>query len=257
MLFALAHAAEPSIKIWTVEEPPTNYNDEKGRLTGLAVDVVREMQKVLKDVTPIEIIPTARVIEVSKREPNILAFSLARNKAREDLGYQWIMQTSYKPWTFYVPKDSPNTANSLDDVKKLKIGVVRGSVFENYLTDNKFVLVDPTTAHSNNILKLLAGRVDAVLATGLIVASECKIMGTCKISAFKNLYEPTGSNSWITFSPGTDPGIVAKWKAAGEELRKNGTYKAIATKWQKQIDAEYEMKTYFNKDGILVLDSQD
>lgn len=257
LLACFSVAAQPAFKIWSLDEPPTNYIDDKGALTGVSVDVARELQKLLHDDTPIEFMPSARATKFSKLEPNVLIFSLARSKVREDAGYQWIIQTTYKPWAFLAKKDSALRIDSLDDAKRLQIGAVHGTAFENYLIENQFPHINASISPSKNILMLLAGRVEAVISNRVIIASQCKLAGNCRTSDFKSLFEPVGYTSWITFSPGSDPQLVKKWKVAADELIRNGTYQSIASKWSQRISTEFGARTHLNKEGVLVFDNQD
>jgi len=252
-----AEATEPLFKIWSLIEPPTNYVDEKGMPAGISVDVLRELQKLLNDTTPVEFLPSARALKFSKTEANILIFSLARNEDREQAGYQWIIQTTYKPWAFLGMKDSPLQIDSMEAARRLKIGTVHGSAYEHYLIENRFPNINASVSFASNILMLLAGRVDVVLSNRVTIISECKFVGNCKNSDFKSFFEPVGYSSWIAFSPNSDPRLVKKWKSAAEELMKNGTYEAIANKWSQRIANDLGAKTYINKDGVLVFDNQD
>ncbi len=98
-----------TIEIGTVEEAPGNFTDENGNVVGLSVDFVKEIQKRVKDTTPIEMFPAARVLSYSRTKKNYVIFTLSRSKAREK-NYHWIALVMRKPLVMFARKGSDHNS---------------------------------------------------------------------------------------------------------------------------------------------------
>jgi polar amino acid transport system substrate-binding protein len=116
------------LRIWTLSEPPGNFVDENGEITGLSVDYVREIQQRIGNTDDIQMIPWTRIYQTALRKPNIVFFSVARTPEREDK-FHWIALVMPKPWTLYAKKGSGLQVKTLEDAKKVDaIGVLRADI---------------------------------------------------------------------------------------------------------------------------------
>ena len=155
-----AYAGE--MRIWTATEPPGNFVDENGEITGLSVDYVREIQQRIGNTDDIKMIPWTRIYQTALKTPNIVFFSVARTPEREDK-FHWIALVMRKPWAIYGKKGSGLQIRRLEDAKKVKaVGVMRGDVRADWLRQQGFTNLDNAVDHKQNIEKLIRGRVDLI-----------------------------------------------------------------------------------------------
>ncbi len=107
LLVLLAYLLLPTaclgLSIGTVEDPPGNFTDANGRITGLSVDFVREIQKRVNNHDPIRMLPGARLIYLSLSSKNFVIFSLSRTPEREEK-YHWISLVMRKPLALFGKK---------------------------------------------------------------------------------------------------------------------------------------------------------
>jgi len=69
-----------SLSIGTIAEPPGNFEDKDGNITGLSVDFVKEIQKRVNNNSPIQMLPGTRLIYNSLKKKDYVVFSLSKNK---------------------------------------------------------------------------------------------------------------------------------------------------------------------------------
>ncbi|MBI9092773.1 MAG: ABC transporter substrate-binding protein [Desulfobacterium sp.] len=238
--------AETSLLINTLEEPPGSFTDQNGKLTGLSVDMVREIQTRVGNADPIRVYPWARTYQNALRRPNVVAFTATRTPEREEKFY-WITQIARSEYGFFARKGNNISITSLDDAKKLKrIGVMRTSVWEQFLVNNGFTNVDLAVSHAQNLEKLMAGRFQVIYFYSAGFFQDYK---TLKLDAneFTQLYTTQRVESYILMSKnGTPKATVNKWKKAASEIKRDGTFEKIAGKWilymkeKKGFQAHYE-----------------
>lgn len=243
-------ASTDELKIWTVGEPPGNFVDEKGEITGLSVDYVREIQRRVGNKSDIRMLPWQRIYLTALNKPNIVLFSMARTPEREDK-FHWIALVMRKPWAFYAKKGSGLRIKSLEDAGKVgKIGVLRGDVRAEWLGRKGISNLDEATDHKLNIEKLLRGRLDLIFYSPHGAAHICRELGV-DFDELEPMLFPHMSLSHIAMSKnGTPPETVRLWQETAQKIKDDGTFQKLAEKWAKYtiekdgIDAEV-------KDGAL------
>ncbi len=219
-----------AISIGTVEEPPGNFIDNKGVLTGLSVDFVKAIQKRVGNTSKIQMFPPSRLIANSLNTPNFVIFSLSRTPEREDK-YHWISLVMRKPLVMFALKEANLTINNLQETKKLNgIGVLHSSMQHDFLVKNGFKNIEAVYSHKQNLKKLMAGRISLMYHSVQGAAKLCKDLGIDF-----NVIEPVLilqiSNSSIAMSKLSSIKTVKEWQAAAKALKKDGTFNTLAKKW--------------------------
>ncbi len=228
-------AAEP-LRVLTENWPPMAY-EENGKKTGMAVELTQMIQKKIAETTgqisPIEIMPFARGYHTTLTRPNTVLFAVARTPERET-HFRFLgpitngeIQLFAKPHSLLALHKGPVDKNTV-------IATVRGSVHETYLVEQGYkniVLVsDPVT----NIKLLMAGRVDLVCDDTLAIDELTRRAG------FPNVNLPTihtiaVTSHYYAFSKGTRAETLVIWKKALEEIKRNGEFKTLYSKWFKNL----------------------
>jgi len=235
LLVLTVTAQAQGLKIITENAPPLNYTEdgtETGKLTGQAVEIVKEIQKRIQDTTPIEVMPWARGYDLVQKEANVMLFSTTRTEAREKL-FQWVGPVAVNDWVFVAKKGSPITISSLDDAKKVgSIGAYKNDSRELFLKEQGFTNVDSVDDPATLLKKLVSGRNDLWLSD----KDEYKEVAKAnKVDAadLTPLYTVKRTELYMAFSQGTDAGTIQKWQKAYDDLKADGTYEKIVAKWAK------------------------
>jgi len=154
-----------SLSIGTIAEPPGNFEDKDGNITGLSVDFVKEIQKRVNNNSPIQMLPGTRLIYNSLKKKDYVVFSLSKTKDREDK-YHWISLVMRKPLVLFAKRGSNYNIKNLEDARKVEsIGVLRGTVQHDFLIANNFNNIDPVAHHLHNLKKLMLGRISLMYHT--------------------------------------------------------------------------------------------
>lgn len=249
LICSLAQAASLEPRIITVEEPPASFVLPDGQPDGFVVDIVKALQRELKDNTPIEMLPEGRAMLTAQQEPNVLLFSFSRTAERENL-YHWLLPVLQKSWQIYLPAQSRLQLNSLADLRKLNaIGVVRGDVRETYLIQQGFTNLVAVTSHQQNLQMLNSGRVDAIAGDSLELTYQIK--QSQQATPLKLALTLRSSNVYLIMPKNADAGLAARWQQAAKVLQQSGELEQIAVHWQQRIQQELHIKVQRN--GHLLL----
>ena len=81
LLGGTAHAQE--LSLYCEEDKPLQFYNAQGKLTGVTVEIVEEIQNRLSSTASIQVVPWSRGIEMLYRNPNTMLFTMARTPERE------------------------------------------------------------------------------------------------------------------------------------------------------------------------------
>ncbi|MBK6999707.1 MAG: transporter substrate-binding domain-containing protein [Rhodoferax sp.] len=228
-LFILSSGAY-SLNIYCEDDAPFQFKGPDGKLTGMVVEMVSEVQKRVGNTDPIQMVPWARGLRSLDSEPDTLLFTMSRTEDRNDL-YQWIGPVAQSDYAFYVKADSKISIASLEDAKKIaSIGVYRDDVRDKFLTKAGFNNLDRTNDNVSNFKKLMSDRVSMYASGGNAIANDAERAGY-KSADVKPVYVFLKTQSFIAASRKTDPSVVAKWNSAMEAMKKDGSFGTIFKKY--------------------------
>jgi polar amino acid transport system substrate-binding protein len=131
------NAEAQQLTIYTEEFPPFNFT-EKGKITGVSAEVVRNVMAATGIQYEMKSLPWAKSYNLAQKERNALIFSISRTSKREPL-FKWIgilTPTTYSAMALKSRSDIKIT--SLFDMKKYKIGTTKDDIVEIWLADKGF-----------------------------------------------------------------------------------------------------------------------
>ena len=150
-------SAEP-ITFVTETYPPFNYR-EGDTLTGASVDQLKLIMKDTGIDYSMQIMPWARALALTTREPHYCIFTTVHNDERDKL-FKWV-EPLLKSRTILIRRtNSPVHASTLEEAKAYVIGTQRDDFTQNILEDNHFPKIDLATDLGLTMKKLLSGRID-------------------------------------------------------------------------------------------------
>ena len=244
-----SQATGSELLINTLEEPPGSFIDDSGKLTGISVDVVKEIQRRVGNTDPIKVFPWARTYNNALTRPNVVAFTAARTKERENK-FHWIAKIARSRYSFFIRKGDQISISTIDDAKKLSaVGVMRSSVWEQYLRTEGLTNLDLVATHELNVKKLLAKRIPAIYLNSFGLLRVCK---KTKIECNKiyPIFSTKTVESYIIMSKnGTPVETVNQWVHAAQEIKKDGTYKRIALKWMNYLKFN-DFESHFSEGAL-------
>ena len=231
-------------RILTNEEPPTNYLDINGEITGITVDIVKKLKEELKLKNKIELMTWARAYNIAQNKPNIVLFTAGKTLHRMQEGFYFIGPVITKKHILYSKASQNLTINSSLDIKSkdLKIGAMRGDWRSKYFKDKGFIVQD-TTNHEQNLRKLMLNRIDLWTSSNIESAFIAKKAGI-KTSSLKASYEFKEIPSYIMLSKETSKEDVRRWEKAFYDLQKTDFFEKTAKKWSLILDIDLQYSKY-------------
>jgi polar amino acid transport system substrate-binding protein len=218
------------LRIYTEIAPPNQSLDPSGKLTGFAVELVREIQKRIGNQDPIEVLPWVRAYKALESEPNVMLFSMARSAKRDPL-FRWVGPISESRFTFYVKADSAHDIKDLDDARKLRlIGVYKEDARDQYLSKLGFTNLDRSLDEEVMLKKLMDGRIDALAGSPIGMEQVAKAIGV-RFEELKEAYTFQKVQVYIAFSRTTPSPIVASWSSTLNAMKKDKSFEAIFRKY--------------------------
>ncbi|KAF0232698.1 MAG: hypothetical protein FD177_2295 [Desulfovibrionaceae bacterium] len=234
LLLTALLAANPAfaLTIATEDSPPSTI--VKGdALSGVSVEIIREIQKRIGDTTHIDVFPWARAYSMATTTPDFILFATTRTPERESL-FRWIGPIFSIKWGFFAMRNKAKPLLSLEEAKAdVIIGTYKDDAREQFLKSQGFTNLDSSSSQMLNIRKLKAGRIDLLVSTNIGVATTPESAGL-KPGDMVNVFTFKEVELYIAFSKGSDEATVAAWQKAFDEMRGDDTLEAIQKRWLPQ-----------------------
>lgn len=204
-----------------------------GKLSGISVDIVREIQKRVGHNGKMKVYPWNRCYNMALKKDGYAVFSTTRSKIRENL-FKWVGPiVPYKVVLFKL-KSNKTIYKTLDDAKKAnKIAVTKNDVAQQYLASKGFTNFYTITNGAYNNIKILKTKKAVLYPAGYF--RELNIL---KVAGLENEVVATQipplveSNLSIAFNKNTDNKIITKWQKALDDIKADGTYDKILSKYK-------------------------
>jgi len=231
LLFTWTQMASASnYELQTEEFPPFGYT-ENGKLSGLSVEIVREILKKMDDSHRIYVRPWARAYRNTLRGPKKILFSMARNKDRESL-FKWVGPLVSDRVFFYKKRDTSISIKNLSDAKKVKrILLTREFPEYNYLIKHGFKNLHETVTPLQNFKMLMKNRGELVPMGELAVPQILRKAGIDAREIQRTEVKLYEVNLYIAFSKDISDNEIDKWQKALDFVKISGKYGKILKKY--------------------------
>ncbi len=154
-------AASKTIKLATLDWEPYIGRDLKDN--GYVAEIVREAFRRKGYTVKIKFLPWARVLKMAK-DGKVDGYFPEYYSAERENEFLFSNEFPGGPLGFFKRKDSDISYNKLTDLKPYRIGVVRGYVNTKEFDAADYLKKEPALDDLTNIKKLLAGRIDLLVA---------------------------------------------------------------------------------------------
>ncbi|MGN4957980.1 substrate-binding periplasmic protein [Aeromonas sp. 23P] len=232
LLLLLVHTGAQAIVLVAAELPPYVIRSQQGAPSGMAIEVMEEAARRLKEPLTIELMPLARaLIEVTHRK-DVLLIPPVRSSRREHLFY-WVAPIIDEEFVIVSDRRFHPVPIKAGELSTLKVGTLRHS-FGQHLLKQRLNLTSQTVATEElNAHKLQRGRIDAWVAawnailynqqqegfsTGQLVRGETLMRTQLFIAAHKE----------FPFTEGR------RWQAVINEMRRDGSLTRIIRQYNYQ-----------------------
>lgn len=202
----------------------------QGAVVGPAAELVRETLRRAALPHELRLYPWPRAYAMAELDPNVLIFTMARTKEREQK-FKWVGEVYPAHFRFIKLKSRTDIAiKTLDDARKYTIGVINKDITQQFLVGRGFSLdkLDVTTNNELNFKKLEAGRVDMILRSKRALDMLClRDRDMCEKMETSYVVNEMKTSLWMAFSKNTPDDVVARAHKAYDALRADGSWATI------------------------------
>lgn len=226
-----AGAARPETRIYLDQVAPLAYGDN-GACKGLLCELMAEMARRADRRVLMTPLPLIR-----------LRVSLSNDK--DGLGTLWrvpALEGDYKWWfklldaRFYMvaAADSKHDISSVAAAKHLRVGVILGSPAELMARNAGFDNIQVSTSPESIAKKLALGRIDVWIGTPRVLHAVYQRLGQVK-PPVRVGHEVASIGLYLASAHDFSPQEAARWQAALEAMKKDGSYTAILMKYPDSL----------------------
>lgn len=221
-----------AIQVVTEEYPPFNYS-ENGKVFGFCTDVVREVLKRANLDYSIHSYPWSKSYEIAQSQANVLIYSIGRNVEREPL-FKWVdVITRTEVYFFKMKSRVDIKIKTFDNIKKYKIGAVRDDFRAQWLMKRGFEdQLQLVPDDRQNMRNLFDRKIDIFPIGELVAYNIAHQEGRAFNDLEKAMYiKDMSADLYMAFSNQTPEVVVEKCKKTLFEIKKDGTYDKIKSKY--------------------------
>lgn len=226
----------PQFLIMTEEWEPYNFRKD-GVVRGISADMlVLMLEKVgsTQGRSDIKIFPWIRAYKYIQKKPGTILFTTTRTKEREKR-FKWVGPIIEIEFSIHALKSRNIKINSPEDLKKYKIGTLRGDVTEDLLIKKagmKRSEFSQVSANISNTKKLLSNRVDLIAQNKDTLRAICKQIGT-NPDKFEAVFTLDKKAMYYAFHKDTPDSVIKMFQTAFDEIKKKGKLDEILRQYGK------------------------
>ncbi len=217
----LTGCSQPGLRILSEENPPYNFTDEMGNISGQSTEIVRRIAAATGSKAEIEIMPWTQGYAIVQKDPGTALYSTSRMPQREQL-FKWVGPIGTADNWFYCKQGADIKIGSLDEAKKVKsIAVYQDDSNEIFLQSEGFTNLDVSQDPAECIKKLVDGKVDLWLgpSEGLQFIAYGAGINPAEIQPVKFVRR---LDWYIAFNKETPDSTIQAWQKALDDLKKPG-----------------------------------
>jgi polar amino acid transport system substrate-binding protein len=226
-----AHA----LQVVTEEYPPFNYT-ENGKLTGLSTEVVTEMGRRATVPLTFAAMPWPQAYDLAQTKGNTCIYSMARLENRERL-FKWVGVLATNSWGLFAKSGFSDPVKTLADARPYRIGGVTNDAKVMWLRDNaitNIVTVDEDK-RIPPMLTLDRKKLNAVDLWVTGIYAQQAVARAAGVGDIKLVLKIRTEPLWLACGPSVASGAVKSLADALESMKKDGSYKNIADRYEKQF----------------------
>ncbi|MBI3729759.1 MAG: transporter substrate-binding domain-containing protein [Burkholderiales bacterium] len=226
-------AADGQIKWVTAELPPYLWLQHNVP-QGYVYELITAMSAQLGRKPNLNIYPWARAVKMTMEGQNYGVFPLDRTADRET-SFKWLIHLGTAPNRFFGKRStvagSVNIENaSLEQLRGLRVGIVRGSSLEKDLHAQNFRNIQYEKDYQSLLKLLQLGGLDAVYSGYTIMTSAIEEYGF-RFEDFTTGLNMGSAELYMASSMNVSEDEEQAWRKAYEVLQKDGTVQKLRKKY--------------------------
>lgn len=206
--------------------PPFAWRSPAGP-RGYAHELVLLMAQQMGRSTQVTYFPWARAVQLTERSDRTGIFPLARTPDRENR-FQWLVPLMMVRYVLITP--ATDRRLSLDELRPLRVGVLRGSPILRNLQAERFKTIVDAKDYKDLLRMLVGGSLDAVYAGAPMLDAAMAEYGYPR-QQFTTHQALGEARLYMAASPGLAPEEAQRWRKAYQQLEENGTVERLRRRY--------------------------
>lgn len=227
--WAAAAGLDAPLRIFGMDSRPVSFMED-GKPAGLVVDLAQEVQRRLGRSDPIEIVPWIRALTIANNERQVLLLSIVptaeRAKTLAFAGPLFMVNVC----VFAKAERADILRASAKELKAMRTGARRGSIFAHAAQRDGLNLTDETNSSDLGARMLMQGRFD-LWVEGEETAGMALERGGYRRSDVAQVRSLGTEDVYFAFSIDTAPDLVRAWSDALRDMKRDGSFIRIHRKW--------------------------
>lgn len=214
-----------------VDFPPYEFKDDDDKPRGMLVEIVQTLFESADIPLVLKYLPFKRAYLSTKRGEIDGLFNFYKTENRLD-SFDYTEPIIRNPLTFFVLKNAAIEFDRLDDLKGLKIGIIRGYSYGTVFDESQIFIREAADSHESNFNKLMHGRIDTYLCdklAGIHVATKNNLMSELKILPTPLIV----MDGHIGFTKEKHEGVINKINKKIIEMHRNGEIEKIFNQYNE------------------------
>lgn len=217
------------LRLYTEENPPLNIS-RAGQVSGFSTEIIRELAIRTGDRADIELGPWTRGYAKAQVDANAGVFTTARTPAREKL-FQWVGPLTHTHSRFYTLKNSGIRITNLEEAAAAGVLVLPRQWYSYEYLESKGFNNIYTVTSAEIMMQMFSGGRANVLAVSEIALPGLLAMVDMTIDQVEPQFAFLQHQSYLAFSPKTDPQVVKRWQLALDETKRDGSFTSTFQRW--------------------------
>jgi polar amino acid transport system substrate-binding protein len=229
LLLAGWSAGGAELQLLTEEYPPLSFTKD-GKVGGLSVEIVDEIQRRVGSKVAIQVLPWARAYRMAQEQPDVALFGTTRTAERDKL-FQWVGPIVAGRTSLYAKRGTGLRLNSLAELGAGDAVIVPREDYKHQLLKAAGVTnLQTVNTHEQMVRMVLYGRGTLMAANSLTLPTLLANVGASP-QDLELVYTFHQAEAYVAFSLGTPPEVVREWQAALNAMKRDKTFARIYAKW--------------------------
>lgn len=200
----------------TEQWPPFNYADDRGTVTGLSTDILRQALDNAGLSAEFRLLPWARAYDTAQTTAGVFIFTILRTPARDSL-FQWVgpIVPGLSVNLYRLKTRSDISINTLEDAKRYTTAVMHDGSSQLFLQSRGFEFgrnIEVASSNELGIKKLFRGRVDLISGNAPAMATLARSVGH-SLSELEMVLPLYDNDLYIATAAHTPKALVDKLQA--------------------------------------------
>ncbi|ACS79420.1 substrate-binding periplasmic protein [Maridesulfovibrio salexigens] len=219
LIYGTAYAQSLESTVFMTEVvPPYNYL-KNGTIQGAGIEILMQALEAVNikiNASKIKLYPRARTYKILSSQPNTCSLTIQTPKTKNK--FKWAGPITDYTCSFIARKDAK--INSLADIKKNRVGVVRKTILQNKLVSLHYN-AHPASTIEELIKKIEYGRTDIIFSNSHVAFEKMRTLGI-DTNKYKIIHTLNIGELYFAFNSETDNTTVNKLQEGIDKIRSNG-----------------------------------